>query len=776
MQSNRAFSDMEHHAAKTTEKQAPSTPRGTLDDNTLPVALIHFKSDLQLPNTSSQQSADRIINVTSNFRITATRTSDFVSLPPTSLIVSTAVPESAVTMTGHVQVVIEKPSQAANAERTAHPSIHIESLSPREPLTTVSTSKLTPAVNRKNRTETQSLEKPEHEISAQAIEQSQHQLPSMIPPRHVSDPGQGIQTGLLNAAYRAGEAHDSTPTMAADHSSFKDSETAVSKNSYLEAKHPLRERTHTHTLDGADKHNTHALPEKTSISQVILGAVTDSVPPIAISPIEIVNETSCRTIGCAKSGGTAETTIGASEIDHTAPEKMDKTQAGNTGKDHFNAAHTPNTKPENRNCSTGCPGPGKASPQATNLAYSLLSPATSKSDHDPANVDGTATKSASRMTYETSTKTLRALVETDHLERRGTLEQGQLAEKTAQKQSHRESSKAHEAIAAGVTLSEPEATTAQTAVESAERTLLAENNTKTQLKRAKAEIFEAQNATRSTRAVSEEGASIQESGRRLLLPESESELPRRKHRRRTSPLYLSGVTEVSDDMCGSGNYTAEMSLTSDRGVEPGDAVPAIGNIRVVINLKTNNSQINLEVTSCCLSPMIQPDLTNSTCCLFSRLAAEPAGITLLPSALSTSASFTISLFQMINYSVAYLHCDLSVCLRNHSDCERQCLQQRRAFPSEGPDAVVTNLRNRISFGPMVKEEVKNSTSPEEIDPTELDLVLVLVSLVVGSSLVTVMLLLVWLAYRRRAFWPLHSAGPPRACCGCLRPGGDLILP
>ena len=57
-----------------------------------------------------------------------------------------------------------------------------------------------------------------------------------------------------------------------------------------------------------------------------------------------------------------------------------------------------------------------------------------------------------------------------------------------------------------------------------------------------------------------------------------------------------------------------------------------------------------------------------------RLAAEPAGITLLPSALSTSASFTISLFQRINYSVVYLHCDLSVCLKNQSDCERVRLQ------------------------------------------------------------------------------------------------------
>ncbi|XP_010775797.1 uromodulin-like 1 [Notothenia coriiceps] len=218
-----------------------------------------------------------------------------------------------------------------------------------------------------------------------------------------------------------------------------------------------------------------------------------------------------------------------------------------------------------------------------------------------------------------------------------------------------------------------------------------------------------------------------------------------------------------------------MSLNMGSNVEPGDAVPALGNLRVVINLKTNNSQINLKVTSCCLSPTIQPDTTNSTCCLFSRLAAEPAWITLLPSTLSTSSSFTISLFQMINYSVVYLHCDLSVCLRNRSLCERQCLQQRSTFSLEGSKAAETNLRNLISFGPMLRE-VKNSTFPEEIDPSELDLVLVIVGLLVGFTIVTVMLLLVWLAYHRLAIWLLQSASPRRACCGCVHAGGDLILP
>ncbi|XP_051254267.1 uncharacterized protein LOC127362525 [Dicentrarchus labrax] len=763
-----AISDMEHHTAKTTKKQHDlSAPQGTVGDNTLPEQHINFRSDLKAPNISTPQIADRIMNVTSDFQITTTTASTG------SFIVSTKAHESALTTSENVQVVIEKSSQAAYAEHMVQSNSHIEPLSLREPPTTPTTGKLPPAVKRKNATET-SVEEPKHEISVQPIEQSQHTPPGMIAiTSPINDPEQGVQTGLLNTANLAGGSRDTTPTIIVEYSSFKDIKTTPTTIAF-EAKNPLQERTPTvHTLDRADKHKNHALSEKTS-GQEILGAVTDSVPPTGISPPEIINKTSCRTIGCAKSGETTETTIEAGEIDHTASEKMYKTQAGNMGKELFNTALTAGTKPENGNCSTDCPLPGKATPQATNLDYAVLSLPISKSYHDYATVDETPTTNAKSMTYETSTKTWRVLVETDHLERRGTLEQDQFVEKTTH--SLRETYEAQEAIAAEVTFSEPEATTAQTP----ERTLLTEKNKKTQLNReaAKAEIFEVQNATRSTHAMSKGETAVQESGRRLLLPEpeSESELPTLKHRRRTSPhLYLSGVTEVSDDLCGSGNYTAEMSLNLGRGIEPGDAVPAMGNLRVVINLKTNNSQINLEVTSCCLSPTIQPDLTNSTCCLFSRLAAEPAGITLLPSALSTSASFTISLFQMINYSVVYLHCDLSVCLRNRSDCERQCLQQRSAFPLEGPEAIVTNLRNRISFGPMLKE-VKNSTFPEEIDPSELDLVLVMVSLVVGSSLVTVTLLLVWLAYRRRAIWLLHSAAPPRACCGCLRPGGDLILP
>ncbi|KAL6116140.1 uncharacterized protein ACO6RY_00824 [Pungitius sinensis] len=91
-------------------------------------------------------------------------------------------------------------------------------------------------------------------------------------------------------------------------------------------------------------------------------------------------------------------------------------------------------------------------------------------------------------------------------------------------------------------------------------------------------------------------------------------------------------------------------------------------LSVVIILKTNNSRINLEVASSCPSTTIQPHCIYFTGCLFSRLAVEPEGIMLLPNALSTRASFTMSLFKMMNYSVEYLRCDRRVSSRNHSGC------------------------------------------------------------------------------------------------------------
>ncbi|KAL7399765.1 hypothetical protein ABVT39_001282 [Epinephelus coioides] len=528
---NNAISDIECHTAKTIEKQHdPSTPQGTAGNSAVSLPQIHSENDLKVPIITTQQIADHIMNITSEIQITTTKTNDFVSLGPTasvsSLIVSREAHESAQTIPESVQIVTERSSQAAHTDLMVQPNSHIGPLPLREPLVTGNTGKLMPAVKRRNTTE--------REISVRAIEQSQHAQPGMIAiTRAIKDPAQSVQTGLLKAAHRDGGIYNTTSTLAEKfESSPFDEIKALTTKSASEAEHPPHEKTPTVLVRG-DQQELHALPEKTSISQRILRAVTDSAKPTGITPRE--NKTSCRRTGCANSGVTSETTIGAGEIDHTALEKMYKTKAGNTEGDRFNAAHAPVTKLENGSCGTDCHVPEEATPQAIYHDYAALSPATSQSDNDHATVDETTPQNAKSMTNETSTRT-----EMDHLERHEELEQAQIVEKTTHP--HIQTSKAQEAVVTEVTLSEPAPTTVQTTEKTTER-ILAEKHIKTQLNRgaAKAEIFEAQNATRSARAVAKGETAVQESGRRLLLLEPQSESELLKHRRRTSPhLYLSG--------------------------------------------------------------------------------------------------------------------------------------------------------------------------------------------------------------------------------------------
>ncbi|XP_024864547.2 uncharacterized protein LOC112450985 [Kryptolebias marmoratus] len=739
-----------------TEKQDNQHPsQETLNHSTVQVPHIN---NLTVHGKFTQKITDRIINVTSQVQIITAKTNYFVSVATTPSIGSTNVYTEDY---GDSVPVTKKLSQAI-AKHKALSKSPSKPLLLRGLLITSTPGKPTSAVTRTM--ETQSVQLPESKIFVQTTEQRQHALLAVTAiTRPIKKAEMGVRAGFLKMAHSAGRAHGQTSAVVERmrYSSFKDFKSALTTKRVFEAKHPpVGEMFPAHTQE----HMKHTSPGKTSISQAIIGAMTDSVPPAGISPTEVINKTSCRTIGYAKSGGTAKTS-GAGVMDHTG--EMYEVHSAFTERSLFAADSAADTKPENDNWSSDRSVPGKATPQAINLKV-VLSPVTRKSEHGRASADGTGLKKDK----STSDKPV-------HLEKHSTPQWAQSVMKTTRRRFHRETSRALKAAVREATLLEAEAATAQTRLKSTEQTLFTERNTRTQLDRSagKARMFKVQNASRSLHAHAKEETARPESGSRLLLsePKSKSELPRLNQRRRTSPhLYLPGVAEVSDDLCGSGNYTAEMSLKLGRSLEPGDAVPAGGNLRVFINLKTNNSQINLGVTSCCLSPTSQPDFSNFTCCLFSRLRAKPSGITLLPSALSTSASFTISLFQMINYSVVYLHCDLSVCLRNHSDCER-CFQERSAVPSDGPETAVANLKNRISFGPVLKQ-AKNSTFPKEIDLSELDLVLVIISLAVGFSLITMMLLLVWLAYRHRAIWLLRSAAPPQACCGCLRPGGDLISP
>ncbi|XP_063273702.1 transforming growth factor-beta receptor type 3-like protein [Prinia subflava] len=160
---------------------------------------------------------------------------------------------------------------------------------------------------------------------------------------------------------------------------------------------------------------------------------------------------------------------------------------------------------------------------------------------------------------------------------------------------------------------------------------------------------------------------------------------------------------VVSDSCGSGNHSVRLSLSpagdAAPGV-PGVPQPSQDTLLALVALQSNSSQALLQLHSCCVSPSASPGAAGAQCCLFHRLPSECGHIQLLQGGSSRAASFSIQLFQMLNRSVAYLHCQLGVCLPGQPGCEQGCLEGVEPLPQPSDRTSHGNLHNLVSLGPV----------------------------------------------------------------------------
>ncbi|XP_009470559.1 PREDICTED: uncharacterized protein LOC104019062 [Nipponia nippon] len=227
---------------------------------------------------------------------------------------------------------------------------------------------------------------------------------------------------------------------------------------------------------------------------------------------------------------------------------------------------------------------------------------------------------------------------------------------------------------------------------------------------------EAEEAVR-TNKVTEEAAE----GLVTLLTPLDSEpraLPSESHQRRvlqSDAAILNGLAVVSDDVCGSGNYTVQMSLrpAAEASPEVEGSVPSRETFLALIAVQSNSSQPVLQIRSCCVTPSASPGGPGAMCCLFHRLPFECRHIQLLQSSKSRAASFTIQLFQMLNHSVAYLHCELNVCLHGKPGCEQDCFESVEPLFQPSDRNSYGNLHNLISFGPVLRMKNRFLYKPVE---------------------------------------------------------------
>lgn len=81
---------------------------------------------------------------------------------------------------------------------------------------------------------------------------------------------------------------------------------------------------------------------------------------------------------------------------------------------------------------------------------------------------------------------------------------------------------------------------------------------------------------------------------------------------------------MSDDACGSGNYTVQMSLrpAAEADPEAEGSAPSQETFLALLAVQSNGSQPVLQVRSCCVTPSASPGGPGATCCVFRRSGAE----------------------------------------------------------------------------------------------------------------------------------------------------------
>ncbi|XP_032861449.2 mucin-17-like [Tyto alba] len=232
-----------------------------------------------------------------------------------------------------------------------------------------------------------------------------------------------------------------------------------------------------------------------------------------------------------------------------------------------------------------------------------------------------------------------------------------------------------------------------------------------------------------------------------LLDSEPSALLSESHQRRglqSDATVLNGLAVVSDDVCGSGNYTVQMSL---HPVAEG-SVPSQETFLALVAVQSNSSQPLLQIRSCCVTPSASPGGPGAMCCLFHRLPFECRDIQLLQSSKSRAASFTIQLFQMLNHSVAYLHCEINVCQHGKTGCEQNCFETAEPFLQSSDRNSYGNLHNLISFGPVLRMKNKFLYKPVEGPDTAM-LVPILLGSLAGFAVLGSAFISLWLHHRQK---------------------------
>ncbi|CAN8199069.1 unnamed protein product [Coccothraustes coccothraustes] len=208
---------------------------------------------------------------------------------------------------------------------------------------------------------------------------------------------------------------------------------------------------------------------------------------------------------------------------------------------------------------------------------------------------------------------------------------------------------------------------------------------------------------------------------------------------------------IVSDSCGAGNHSVRLSLSPAGAAAPGQprSEQPRDTFEALVALQSDSSRALLQLHSCCVTPSASPGAAGAQCCLFRRLPLECRHIQLLGGGSSRATSFSIQLFQMLNHSVAYLHCELRVCLPGQPGCEQECLESVEPLAQPSDRTSHGSLLQLVSLGPVWRMNNRFLYKPEE-GAAAATLLPMLLGALAGCAALGAAFMGLWLHQRQRA--------------------------
>ncbi|XP_061407008.1 uromodulin-like 1 [Lethenteron reissneri] len=219
---------------------------------------------------------------------------------------------------------------------------------------------------------------------------------------------------------------------------------------------------------------------------------------------------------------------------------------------------------------------------------------------------------------------------------------------------------------------------------------------------------------------------------------------------------VSGGFVINDTVYGTGWYSVSLQMwQNDSSLSTAPVLGANDKLVIKVNIASANPNITAVMQTCWATPGPSQTDAQRTELIANKCATTNTDLKIIESGTSSTASFELTLYKYVNYTMTYIHCSIGICLTTVQNCKPVCSGSSRSsyIRSERESSPNDNV---IDMGPIYyKAATTSATATEPTTGTEITpwrIATIVLGVLLGAAL---LILLAIAAYRAAS--RMHTA-------------------